>query len=160
MKPNILKIKSLNLLAAFALLYCCMLPGCKKDDPKPKLTQAEKVTKMLTSNGGTWAPVGSTGITLDGVDVTQDLFTGFSITFSEQTFTTTGTSPVWLRQDTWSFKDENANIIIRGQDGKEVTIIDISDTQLKLSLVWDQTTYQDGGRQKSLPGKYEFVLKK
>lgn len=143
----------------FITLCISALSGCKKDDPKPQLTEAQKVTQVLTSNGGTWTPAASGAITVDGIDVTQDLFANFSITFTANTFTTTGTTPVWLREDTWQFKDAAANVIIRGQDGKEITITEISDTQIKLSLTWDQTTYE-GGRAKSLAGTYEFVLDK
>lgn len=161
MKLNLIRKSPLTILAMATVLMCSTLPSCKKNDPKPKKTQAEKVTEMLTGSGGTWSISGSAGITLDGVDVTTDLFTGFSITFFKNDFTTTGTTPVWLRHDTWAFKDENVEIFIRGQDDKEVTIVEISETQLKLSLEWDQTTYEEeGGRSKSLPGTYEFVLNK
>jgi hypothetical protein len=160
MKSRFIKTLFTGAAAVLAIFYLSALSGCKKDDPKPKQTEADKVTKTLTSNGGTWTPSSSTAaITIDGTDVTQDLFPGFSITFSENTFTTTGTSPVWLRKDTWHFKDETAKIIIRGQDSKEITISEVSESQLKLTLTWDETTY-DEGRKKSLAGNYEFILNK
>jgi hypothetical protein len=143
---NIKKISTALVLVVLSLLFGC------KHDPKP--TTVQKVTKMLTS--GTWNPA---IITVDGVDVSSDLFAGFSIAFSESTFTTTGTSPVWLRQDTWRFKDENATIIIRNQDNKEIAITNISETQLTFTLEWDQTTYENG-RERSLAGKYEFQFNK
>jgi hypothetical protein len=136
---------------------------CGGDDPKPDPvvpTPVEKVTEMLTAGTATWTPSGSAGITVDGVDVTADLFEGFAIKFGESTFTTTGTTPVWLRTDTWQFTNENATAFTRGQDGKTVTITSISDTQLKLTLEWDQTTYEEGGRKKSIPGTYQFILNK
>lgn len=133
------------------------LVGCG-GDPAPNPGAIEKVTKMLTSNGGKWSPAPSMGVTVDGVDVTDDLFAGFSITFHEKTFTTTGTTPVWLREDTWRFKDKTANVIIRGQDQKEITITEISETQLKLTLEWTATTTSQGGRQHSLKGTHEFLL--
>jgi hypothetical protein len=136
-----------------------LVPGCKKDDPAPVVTEVQKVTQLLTSDGGTWSTSAANAITVDGVDVTQDLFPNFAITFSENTFTTTGTSPVWLREDTWSFKDATAQVIIRGQDSKELTITGISNTQLTFTLTWDQTTYE-GGRKKSLAGAYVFTLTK
>lgn len=135
-----------------------MLSGCG-GEPEPVPTEIEKVTKILTSNGGTWAPITATGVTIDGIDVTDDLFPGFTITFLDNTLTTTGTTPVWLRQDTWKFKDQSAKVIIRGQDNKEVTITEISASQLKLRLEWTETTTQ-GGRQHSLKGMHEFILLK
>ena len=59
----------------------------------------------------------------------------------------------------WQFKDENADVIIRGQDNKEITIREISATQLVLTLEWTVTT-TEGGRQGSLKGKHEFILNK
>lgn len=141
-----------------ALLSVWVLSGCGGDsDPAP--TEAEKVTKLLTASGGTWAPASNGGITVDGVDVTDDLFPGFSITFYESTFTTTGTTPVWLPEDTWQFKDSSAKVIIRGQDDREITITELSATQLKLTLEWPATT-TSGGRSGSLKGKHEFILNK
>ena len=131
--------------------------ACGGDDPTP-LTQTQKVTQMLTSSGGTWTPATASGVMVDGVDVTAELFAGFTITFKDGTYTTTGTSPVWPADDTWSFKDETATVIIRGVDQKEVTINEISASQLKLSLEWSETTY--GGRKSSLEGKHEFNLNK
>lgn len=137
--------------------------ACKGNDPDPvdpEPTVKEKRTEILLAGGSSWAPSAS-GIKVDGVDVTEDLFDGFSIKFtSASQFTTTGTTPVWERSDTWSFKDDNATAIIRQSDGKEITISSISDTELKLTLEWDEYTYEEGGRKKSIPGTYEFVLTK
>lgn len=145
--------------AVFGIAISFVLAACGGSDPAP--TAAEKVTQLLTAGSGTWTPASSSGVTVDGVDVTDELFAGFSITFHENTFTTTGTSPVWLREDTWHFKDEAATVIVRGQDQKEITITEISATQLKLTLEWSQTTTtSSGGRLLSLKGKHEFFLTK
>ena len=158
MKPFLLKIIYANVLV-IAFAAPLLLSACGGgDEPQPP-TKVEEVTTLLTANGGSWTPALSSGVTIDGVDVTDDLFSGFSITFRENTFTTTGTSPVWLREDTWRFKDENADVIIRGQDDKEITIREISATQLLLTLEWTVTT-TEGGRQGSLKGKHEFILNK
>lgn len=143
-------------LAMLVTLWVVALSGCGGDDPP---TKAEKVTKMLTAKGDTWSSSGNSSVTIDGVEVGDELFADFSITFTDNAFTTTGTSPVWLRQDTWSFKDKSADVIIRGQDGKEVTITSISATELTLTLAWDETTYA-GGRKRSLAGTHTFVLSK
>jgi hypothetical protein len=139
------------------LVFLVLITGCKKDNPSP--TAVQKVTRILTGNGGTWSTPATGGVTIDGIDVTQDLFAGFSITFGDGSFTTTGTSPVWLRQDTWRFKDETATVILRGQDDKEITLTEATATQLKLTLEWDETT-TEGGRKKSLKGRHEFTLNK
>src|SRR5690349_6116323 len=146
--------KAWFLIAIVAVIFF----SCGGSDPEPKVTEAQKVTRMLTAGGGRWTLPASGGVTVDGVDVTDDLFAGFSITFGDQTLTTTGTTPVWLRQDTWRFKDETAKVFIRGQDDREVTITEISEAQLKLTLEWPAST--TGGRQGSLKGKHEFTLNK
>lgn len=153
----LLKIIKIN-LSIFALGAVCFLAACGGSDPEPSKTQSEKVTEMLTAGGGTWSPASSSGVTVDGVDVTEDLFPGFTITFGDGTLTTTGTSPVWLREDTWQFKDESATTIIRGQDSREVVIQEVTSSQLTLALDWPETT--SGGRNGSLKGKHVFILTK
>lgn len=160
MKSTFYKPFKTTVLALTIITSLSFLSGCGGSDPEPAApTEAQKVTQLLMSNGGSWTPAASAGVTVDGVDVTQDLFPGFTITFQEKTFTTTGTSPVWLRQDTWGFKDQTAKVILRGQDGKEITISEISASQLKLTLEWPETTHESG-RQGSLKGKHEFLLTK
>ena len=141
-----------------SFLICCFLffVSCGGSDP----TAEEKVTKLLISGDGTWEPSAtSTSITVDGIDVKEDLFPGFTLRFTKDKIFTTGTSPVWLREDTWHFKEgSKATVIIRGMDDKEISIAEITSSQLKISLEWDQTTF--GGRKASLPGLYEFILDK
>jgi hypothetical protein len=157
MKTNMKNI--LTMVASVAILFSlATLTACDKG---PELTKEERATKLLTSGGGTWAPSATSRVTMDGIDVTDDFFSGFSITFAEGTFTTAGTSPMFLRDDTWTFKDKSATVIVRGQDQKEITIVELTKTKLVMTLEWDQTTYEDeGGRKRSLPGEYEFVLTK
>jgi len=150
-----------------ALIFLCLaivsFQGCKSnsDDPipEPQTSEQEKVIAILTGGTGTWLPAAaSNSVTVAGFDVTEEFFSDFTIRFSGTQLFTTGTTPVWLRNDTWQFKSGTANIIIRGQDSREVTIENISETELKLSLKWPLTTF--GGRSKSLPGNYVFTLKK
>jgi hypothetical protein len=111
------------------------------------------------------------------MDVKEELFPGLTMKFTASQIivtgssaTPTGVSPVWFYDennpdapytpDTWSFKDTNkqiADVIKRGSDGREITIVKISSTELIIQMEWDQTTY---GRTASLPGIYEFTLTK
>jgi hypothetical protein len=143
-------------LVVVTLLSIVLLNSCKKDDPSP--TAVQKVTRILTAGGASWSPPSTGGVTIDGIDVTQDLFDGFSITFSDGALATTGSSPVWLREDTWRFKDATATVILRGQDDKEIILEEVTKDQIKFSLEWDQTT--TGGRSRSLKGKHVFTLNK
>jgi hypothetical protein len=145
------------LLSVGAVVSLAFLTSCDKGE---ELSKVERATKLLTQNGGTWSPT-TASITMDGLDVTTEFFTGFSITFADGTFTTSGTSPMWLREDTWSFKDETAKVIVRGQDGKELNVVELTSSKLVVTLEWDQTTTaEEGGRKKSLPGTYQFELTK
>lgn len=146
----------------FLTLAILTFMACGGSDPKPIIepepTPVEEVTAMLTSDGGTWTP-SAAGITVDDADVTAEMFDGFTITFGDGTLTTTGTTPVWLRNDTWAFTDETATALERGQDDKIITITNITENELTLTLQWDEYTYEEG-RKKSIPGVYEFVLTK
>jgi hypothetical protein len=154
---NILNKAFAVLTSLVIVLAVIAMTSC---DDGPTLTKVEKATKLLTQDGGTWSP-GASSITLEGVDVTEEFFDGFSMTFAEGTVSTTGTTPMWLREDTWSFKDDGATVMSRGQDDKEITIVELTKTKLVFTIEWDQTTYEDdGGRKRSLPGTYEFVLTK
>jgi hypothetical protein len=141
-----------------SFLLLLVLPGCHKSDPKP--TEEARITTLLTKDSGKWAPSATAGITVDGLDVTTDLFKDFTITFTADKIFTTGKTPVWLREDTWHFKDATGKIILRGQDNKEITVESVSETELQLILKWDQTTYEEGGRKKSIPGTFVFTLNK
>jgi hypothetical protein len=146
------------LLTLTALAFLLMLPGCKKEEVKP--TETERVTEILTKGAGNWTPSASAGVTVDGVDVTQDLFKDFTITFTATQILTTGKTPVFLRQDTWQFKDNTAKVILRGMDNKEIIVESITENELQLSLEWDQTTYEEDGRSRSIPGKVVFTMNK
>lgn len=148
-------------LIVFSFFSLTTINSCKSsgDDPQPpELSEQEKVISILTAGTATWTPPSSSGVTLAGIDVTEEFFAGFTIRFTDNQLFTTSTTPVWLRQDTWQFKPGSSTVIIRGQDNKEITIESISDTQLKLTLEWNETTF--GGRTSSLPGRYTFTLNK
>jgi hypothetical protein len=143
--------------ASLVVVFVLALSACKKDDAKP--TEQQRITTLLTKGTGKWIPSASGGVTVEGLDVTEDLFKDFTITFTADKLFTTGTTPVFLREDTWHFKDGNTSIIIRGQDDKEISIEAISENALQLSLEWDQTTYEEG-RQRSIPGTVVFAMSK
>jgi hypothetical protein len=156
-KPNHQTHYFMRLVVVFILFSFFFLVGCKEPTIQP--TEQERVTALLTSGTGKWVPKSGGGITTQDIDVTADLFKDFTIRFTATQIFTTGTTPVWLRQDTWQFKGTAADVIIRGQDDQEITIQNISATELVLTLVWNETTFE-GGRTRSLQGEYEFVLSK
>jgi hypothetical protein len=151
-----LKVRSLLTSCAGIVLSAVLvaLPACKDDPqpPPPEPTQKEITTALLTK--GTW-PL--TSIVVEGEDASA-LFTGFSLTFTNTGYTTTGTTPVWARSGTWSFTDDTATKFKR-DDNIEVTITSVDDKTLKLTLFWDKQTTQ-GGRTNSIPGRHDFILTK
>ena len=153
----------ISLLTSLVLVVCG-ISGCGGDSPKPvEPTELEKYTTLLTA--GKWSPSATTNwVVVNGVDVSE-LFKDFTITFTATGYTTTGTTPVWPRTDTWKFKTEAsvkagvANIVIRNSDGSEVTIESLDDKTMKLSMLWNKET-TEGGRTTSVIGKHEFTFSK
>jgi hypothetical protein len=151
-------------LTALVVFLSLTLNGCGGDPPGPaELTESEKYKNLLTA--GKWSPSSATNwVIVNGVDVSE-LFKDFTITFTATGYTTTGTTPVWPRTDTWKFKTEAsvkagvANIVIRNSDGSEVTIESLDDKTMKLSLLWNKET-TEGGRSTSIIGKHEFTFSK
>lgn len=154
-----MKIPSKYLLLFILLLTVVF--GCKKDEPGVTPTEAELRTEILTAGNGTWNIPSSGGVVLgEGANTIEisELFENFSITFTPTGYTTTGTTPVWARSGTWSFVDDSGTKF-RRNDNLEITIIVISANTVKLSLQWNETTYEDG-RSKSLAGLHTFTFNK
>jgi len=154
-----------NPISACLLLFSATLFfSCGEDEP----TKQEKVTKLLTQDGGLWMASGSaTSIILEGIDVKDELFPGLKMTFTKEMINTSGNSPywnangnnpIWPASDTWKFKDKNADVLICG-DGREIVILSIKATQLVFQIEWNGEI-TSAGRTKSLPGLYEFTLEK
>lgn len=150
------KILSLILLTAISIGFI----HCGGGGGDPELTEEQKVVQKLTANNGKWGGNATSTVSVDGLDVTEQLFDGFSISFTENGYTTTGSSPVFPPSDTWAFKpNTNGTILIRNSDSKEMKITSLTDTELVFTLTWDQTT-TTAGRQKSIAGEHVFTLKK
>jgi hypothetical protein len=153
----------LLLLASIITFVLITLPGCGSKTTDPEPTELEKYKTLLT--GGKWSPSSATNwVIVNGVDVSE-LFKDFTISFTETGYTTTGTTPVWPRTDTWKFKTEAsvkqgvANIVIRNSDGSEITIESLDEKSMKVTLFWNQET-TDPGRTSSVEGKHEFTFSK
>jgi hypothetical protein len=131
---------SIILVAAFVFLS-----GCKGgDDPTPQ----EVTTQQLVAP--TWK---LTSVLVDGVDKTS-LFTNMTLKFTTTNYTTTNGGVVWPASGTWTFTDETARKIKRN-DNLEVTITEITEASLKLSLTWATGTF-GSGRVSSVAGNHVF----
>jgi hypothetical protein len=158
LKKTVTKVGyTITVLALLALTFLSGCGGGNGPEPEPEPTEQEKVTAKLIAN--VWKPAGTAGwVTIDGFDAAE-LFTNFTITFTKTGYTTTGTTPVWPRSGTWKFLTGSTTVLVRDIDNLQVTINDLTDTNLKLTLYWATTT-DDGGRQHSLAGTHVFNFSK
>jgi hypothetical protein len=128
----------------------CFLANCSGDSD-PKQSKTEKVTALLTS--GTWS---LQTVLVDGIDQTE-IYEDLTLTFTEDAITSTNGRVVWAESDTWQFTDDTATEIERG-DGLHITLEEISNNTLVLTLTWDDTTFETGGRTSSLAGVHTFTF--
>jgi hypothetical protein len=137
-------ILSIGILTVTTLFFV----SCGGDSP----SDSEVTTKQLVSSG--WK---IDNVQVDGTDQTT-LYTNMSLSFSATTYTTTKGEPVWPATGTWSFTDKAARTIKRNDD-LEMTIVEITDTSLKLSLDWATSTLGPG-RTSSVAGEHVFSFVK
>jgi hypothetical protein len=135
---------SVSFLAATLLLI-----GCGGDSSP---SASEVTTKQLTSSG--WK---ISTVQVDGTDQTA-LFTNMTLSFTATNYATTKGGAVWPASGTWMFTDGTAKKIKRN-DNLEVTIVEITDTSLKLSLSWAAGTF-GSGRVSSIAGNHVFSFVK
>lgn len=146
MRPHSTILKFCTICVLFSL---CLMLSCKTDNPVTP--ERERVSALLSS--GTW---NIDNVTIDGVANTS--FAGMTLVFTRTTYTTTNGDAVWPATGTWSFADDTAKVVKRGDD-IEVAIEAISEASMTLSLMWTKTTL-GAGRGKSLSGRHVFTFKK
>jgi hypothetical protein len=127
--------------------------GAGGDEPEPSAT--EKAIKNLTTSP--WKVV---SVTVDGTNQSA-LFTGLHIEFRSQpsfSYTATNGGMVWPSTGGWSFTDNTATVINRG-DGLTIQITNLTETSLVMSLAWTKNTF-GGGREGSIGGQHVFTMGK
>ena len=133
-------------------IILCVLPfltGCGgggSDSPSAK----EVATKMLTANS--WK---LSSVTVDGTDQTS-LFNNMTLNFAATSFTASNGGLVWPASGTWTFKDEEGKIIVRN-DGLLITVMELNDASLQMSLTWASSTIGPG-RVSSIAGVHIFNM--
>ncbi|MBX2957953.1 MAG: hypothetical protein KF846_17435 [Cyclobacteriaceae bacterium] len=141
---NLVDISLFILTSGLVLLY-----SCSDDTPS---TEADRVKKILV-DGGNWQ---TTSVTIDGISSTE-LFTGFTIRFQpSNSYTTTGTTPVWARTGSYTFTNDQATSFTR-EDGVVVEIQSINSSEIILRLTWTKTTL-GSGRSSSINGVHIFTF--
>ncbi len=141
---NLAHISLFILTSTIVLLYSC--------SDEPPATEADRVKKILV-DGGNWQ---TTSVTIDGISSTE-LFTGFTIRFqANNSYTTTGTTPVWARNGSYTFTSDQATSFTR-EDGVVVEIQSIDSSQITFRLTWTKTTI-GSGRSSSITGVHIFTF--
>jgi hypothetical protein len=128
-----------------------MLMSCGGgDDPSPQ----QQMTNQLVNGGEAWRASGGT-VTVDGSNVTSD-WSGFTITFTEDTYTTSGSlaSEVWPSSGTWDFANETTTSNLQRGDG---TSMNVSIDNNELTITFD-APWGINGRTTSIGGGYIFIL--
>jgi hypothetical protein len=137
--------KRIGILTLF-VLSSLFIVSCSKHDK----TGAEQSTSTLTGASGSVWTVSS--VMVDNVDKTS-MYQGMTLSFTATTYSTTNGKVVWPASGTWSFAASDGKVIVR-DDGVNVTVSQISNTNLVLELDWAKTTF--GGRVSSVTGHHIF----
>ena len=138
-----------NILSVAIIISLLVLSSCGGDSSP---SASEVTTKQLTSSG--WK---ISTVQVDGTDQTA-LFANMTLSFTATNYSATKGGAVWPASGTWSFTDE-AGKVIKRNDNVEVTIVEISDASLRLSLSWAAGTFGPG-RTESVAGNHVFSFVK
>jgi hypothetical protein len=144
-KFNILYV----VMSAVTIVAMTFLSGCHKDEPESPTSINGKI---LSSHD--WK---LQSLSVDGVDKTS-LYSGMTLSFTTNTYSTTNGAPVWALTGTWSFPGTDATIIMR-DDQTEVHVDQITQDQLVLSLTWNKNTF-GSGRSSSINGRHTYTFVK
>jgi hypothetical protein len=137
----------MRLITFFLVVYVMGLMGCGKDDPQPSANDI--TTELLRSK-----PWQLSSTTIDGTS--SNLYSGLSVTFSTNTYTSVNGGKIWLASGTWNLAGDDGKKLLR--DGTlQIDIQNISPTQLVISFNWNSTTL-DNGRTESLKGLHRMTF--
>lgn len=142
-----MKIKNTGYLASvLCLTFMILFTACSEEEPAP----SDAVLSKLKSK--TWK---ISSVQVDGVDQTT-LFAGMTLTFTVKDYQVNPANAIWPASGTWQFTDKEGTVIKRN-DGLEITVAEITETSLKLSLQWSKNTF-GAGRAASVSGQHLFTF--
>jgi len=132
-------------LIGLALLIIGFLTSCGPDDAVELSTAQELAFEKLA---GEWTLKNGEGsIKLGGADISVN-YPGFSLSYDDGAYSTTNAGTLFRATGTWEWQDEEARVILL-DDGKEVTLVDLTETSFTFSF-----NYTGGGERAGLPGDY------
>ncbi len=141
---------------ALAGLICLalLLVSCGGDDG-PKTPEEEQLEKLAgvtwgdqnaSGGGGSTVPAPAGTVIVDGQDVSAN-FIGFSLSFTDGQYNTTGAEDLFSATGTWAWVDEDAQQLLL-DDGKQITILELTETIFRFSFIFNAT----GGEANSAEG--------
>ncbi|WP_323758011.1 hypothetical protein [Roseivirga sp.] len=143
-----MKIKRIPFLSVLVLLVMVLI-GCGSDSPIGKTINELAFEKLA----GDWSYGTNGQIILDGQDVSLN-YVGFSMSFTDGTYTTTNGGDLFKATGTWTWANETGGSI-NLDTGEEVTILDLSLTSFKFSF-----THTGGPVAAGTSGNYTVSLEK
>ena len=132
-------------IALFALMF--LFTRCGEGDAS---TTDASTLKLLTSTG--WK---IESVMIDNTDQTS-LFPDLVLNFAPDEYTVENGKLVWPSAGVWVF-DENDESVICRDDEVNITIEEITENKLVLSLDWPEITF---GKINSISGQYVFTFVK
>lgn len=141
-----MKIKNTSLASVLCLTFIMLFTACSEEEPAP----SDAVLSKLKSK--TW---NVSSVQVDGVDQTT-LFAGMTLTFTVKDYQVNPANAIWPASGTWQFTDKEGTVITRN-DGLEITVAEITESSLKLSLQWSKNTF-GAGRIASVSGQHLFTF--
>ncbi|HNP17479.1 MAG TPA: hypothetical protein PKL31_03505 [Fulvivirga sp.] len=130
-----------------------LLNGCKSSDDPVAIDPFAQQTTLLENNGKPWISSGGS-IIKDGYDVSSQ-FNGFKLSISGNQYSTVNSlKDVWGTQGSWSYHDNNINVLERN-DGVLLTIKLINN---ELTITFTDPKGSSGGSLEGISGDYIFEL--
>lgn len=110
-------MKKLNIykIVLFVLVMTAAM-GCDNDDPVINVGQEEAFLRL----SGQWSFGIDGSIAVDGTDVSAN-YPGFSLSFTDGTYTTTNGADLFAASGTWDWTDEDARTLML-DDARSITI--------------------------------------
>ncbi|KYG71349.1 hypothetical protein EV198_3436 [Roseivirga ehrenbergii] len=131
------------------VLFVGLIIGCEPDDPIGPTNKELAFEKLA----GTWKYGTNGKIILDGQDVSLN-YPGFTLSFTDGTYTTTNGGDLFRATGTWAWVNEAAGSV-NLDTGEEVIILELSLTHFKFSF-----THTGGGVAAGTSGNYTVSLEK
>lgn len=133
-------------------ILLALLLACSGKDSEP--TAQDLAFEKLS---GSWDISQGGSIVIDGQDASLN-FVGFSLSFTDGGYTTTNAGDLFSATGTWSWADEDAQMIDL-DDGKLVTFISLTETEFVFSF---QSNGQGGtaNSEEGIAGSYVITVLK